>query len=640
MAEQFDWDKDAEDFDWDAEEDAPESDGAFAGADAAATAQRSMPDTAGGYAAGALGDMGAMLARGKPYSEEEARGAVAAAIQGPGLNWADEAAGLQAAQRAAMSAFPSIGKDGGIVPATRRGDRVDLGWAYRQGRDAFRGLEAGFREQHPAAALALTVGAGAALGSPFAGGQGLGRYAPAATEGFVAGMGAEDEEDAGSMLRSGAAGAPLSVAGQLVGEGVGGLVNLGRRAVTGLVQPSAAAQSLEAKGVKDLTIGQMAPDSFPAQMEEVGTSTAAMGPSIKGQRLAGKQDWQVAVLNEVRPPGMAPVQPGLPIADQMQALSDGFDAVYSQARGVPIIPQGIDAIVDAADNQGVIADRNARDKIRDFLANQITKLRPLGNGKVLSDDLISVRSDIRAAMRKTKDEESRELLRLAADDVTNLLDAQLPPPASNALRAADAAYAKFKALDDAVWRSGDQVEGFSPAQLSEAVRASNSGNHSAYNRGAGRASGVRDLSAAGRDTLEARTAVTGARALANFPGVGSLAYTMNLPGPKAALLGRTATQQRMSQAPWFQQLAGVGQPAGRVGAAYGREEARQSIAKAPEGDLLAYLAENNPESLGPYAATLQRAAADGNLPLVHWRLQQTDPNYRATLEEARKAQAQ
>lgn len=52
------------------------------------------------------------------------------------------------------------------------------------------------------------------------------------------------------------------------------------------------------------------------------------------------------------------------------------------------------------------------------------------------------------------------------------------------------------------------------------------------------------------------------------------------------------------------------------------------------------LATNTPEALGPYAQQLQQAVAEGNLPLVHYVLQQKDPQYRALLEQARTGVAQ
>lgn len=57
-------------------------------------------------------------------------------------------------------------------------------------------------------------------------------------------------------------------------------------------------------------------------------------------------------------------------------------------------------------------------------------------------------------------------------------------------------------------------------------------------------------------------------------------------------------------------------------------------------DLVRALAESDPEALGSYAQQLQQAAAVGNLPLVHYTLQQKDPQYRALLEQVRRGGTQ
>lgn len=61
----------------------------------------------------------------------------------------------------------------------------------------------------------------------------------------------------------------------------------------------------------------------------------------------------------------------------------------------------------------------------------------------------------------------------------------------------------------------------------------------------------------------------------------------------------------------------------------------KSRAELTSGELVEALASAEPETLGPYADQLQRASVDGNLPLVHYMLQQKDPQYRAMLEAAR-----
>jgi hypothetical protein len=87
--------------------------------------------------------------------------------------------------------------------------------------------------------------------------------------------------------------------------------------------------------------------------------------------------------------------------------------------------------------------------------------------------------------------------------------------------------------------------------------------------------------------------------------------------------------------------AAVGGVAGQATADWLAELARREPrTDTSQGDFIEGLARTNPEALGPYAAQLQRASAEGNLALAHWHLQQTDPQYRATIEALRKEQSQ
>jgi hypothetical protein len=83
---------------------------------------------------------------------------------------------------------------------------------------------------------------------------------------------------------------------------------------------------------------------------------------------------------------------------------------------------------------------------------------------------------------------------------------------------------------------------------------------------------------------------------------------------------------------------------GRLGAA--ASYAQRNAVEAPRrgdtstSDMVNELATGNTEALGPYAQQLQQAAADGNLPIVHYSLQQKDPKYRALLEQMRNGGTQ
>lgn len=63
----------------------------------------------------------------------------------------------------------------------------------------------------------------------------------------------------------------------------------------------------------------------------------------------------------------------------------------------------------------------------------------------------------------------------------------------------------------------------------------------------------------------------------------------------------------------------------------------QSPAQQSTSDFVGTAMRTNPELLGSYAPMVENAMAQGNLPILHYRLMQTDPAYREQLEQARKA---
>jgi len=582
-----------------------------------------VPQPAGDYAASLIPE------------EATARGAVASALQGPAVIWADEAAGLLQERDAALKFMV----DGG--------QRPNMEQAYRDGREAFRNTEGAFRNENPAAAFALTALSGAALGGPLTStSKGLARYLPSLAEGAIAGAGAADE--ARDIPEAAAVGAPLGVAGHALGEVAGDLIGAGVNAVAnsrpvqalarGLLTPSAAAQYLRSKHVGNLTVGQMAPESFLAQMEEAGTSSAGIGPAIKAQRDAGARSFQQAVLREATPPGMTePI--GDTLGEQVESIFGGFKPAYDVARGHPIPPNAVQAALSSIDDPSIYASDATRQQVADFIRDQMTAMRMRADGSVDSGDVMNLRSFLRQEVRNLPDDarQDRALFSAAIDSLTNALDSNLPPDAATALRAADQQYAKAKIVADAVGRGKDQVDGFTTKQFTNAV-ASNTPTRTYQQGGGGE---LRRLAQAGEKTIGAKIPITGARLLAAGPVpyvTGPMSYAANLPGPKAFLLGQTGVQQSLARA-----LPNAGQGAadalGRAGAAavFAQRNAVEARDRrdTSTSDVVQDLVTNEPEALGPYAQQLQQAAADGNLPIVHYALQQTDPQYRQILEQLR-----
>lgn len=370
-----------------------------------------------------------------------------------------------------------------------------------------------------------------------------------------------------------AAPAVIKAGGWALGKS-SGLVRSLKDAVTkGVVKPTEAAQVLREAGVKNLTIGQMNPNTALAQAEEVGASTGVLGPRIRAQREAAQGEWQDAVLREATAPEGS--IPGAGSANEKLASAyEGFKEAYGSLKGHRVEPelyvgkgkwQGLttdESLKGAAKTTGLfeLATKNrnirATDETRrgvlDFLREQLTML-PKGASKngMPAEALQELRSTIRQEIRKTlrgnpghEERAAAEMLERAEQGVTELLENQLPPDVVSKLRATDAKYGTHKTVSDAVGRAGDQPAGFTPSHLSAAVKAAE--DKGAYARGAG--GRLRELSSTGKEVLEAKIPETGVKALMSWGpmpswAVGPAAYVANMAGPKAFLLGETAFQK-------------------------------------------------------------------------------------------------
>jgi hypothetical protein len=471
-----------------------------------------------------------------------------------------------------------------------------------------------------AATLPVGTAAGKLLGT--AGGQLLGRTAPVArfltrplaqamTQGAAEGavLGGPDNRGVGALV--GAAG----------GAGAVGLGAAARRAYRGVAQPSAAARFLERQGVQDLTLGQMAPRSALGQLEEAATSIPFLGAGVRAQREAGEAAVQSAALRMARAPGSSLGAGQGSIAGRLSAIYDDFERAYDPIRNQavrPAIATGPGTAVPlrtalraAVQDPAALATAETVARVGRFLENEASILgkrtaqQATGTGGmpfgpavpasaaaawgraagaqrfIPADDLLKLRSNIRTAAREALQREDYPAARLlgnAENAVTRGLDSQLPEPLRQALRATDTQYAKFKIVSDAVRRSGDRPSGFTMTELGAAVRKST--EPGSYARGAG--GPLRRLAAAGRETLDQRVPLTGARmyltpaALATAPLTTTKAGKALLTGTtrpqRAAQLLETALRRSLGRE-GRRRARGVGQAiAGYAGARQAKEE--------------------------------------------------------------------
>lgn len=260
------------------------------------------------------------------------------------------------------------------------------------------------------------------------------------------------------------------------------------------------AQRLLDEGVS-LTPGQMNPKGWLNQAEEALQSAPVVGSAIKNARESAEDQWRRAVINR------GAVTP-IPGSGTQQELLDtaykSFDPLYSQGKGFQVATTGTlpQALGRAIMDPGVFADDAARNKVGSYVLNQLTKLGD--NPK--TDDLLKIRSEIRAKARATDVDAEKDLLQAAEKQLTQAINFALPPNARAAVGHADTLYGVHKITEDAVAKARDRPGGFTPTMLSQAIKSAT--DKGAFARGGGR---LRDLAQAGSQTFEVRSPPTGAR---------------------------------------------------------------------------------------------------------------------------------
>jgi hypothetical protein len=375
--------------------------------------------------------------------------------------------------------------------------------------------------QHDAARWGDVLGEAATMALPATGAtRALG------TAGRIGAAVAENPISRG-MLEGGLQGAVMANPGEraegaLMGGVVGGALPGAYGAYKGVmrgVNPTDSARALLAEGV-NLTPGQMNPRGMFGQLEQSWQNMPLIGPQIQSARDAAQSQWQRSIIDR----SMAP---GARLSGQsgdLNALTDeafqSYAPAYDAAKGFTVKPaiqlsQGPTvplkkAFAGAASDQGVRADNATRSGVNAWLQNALTQLPKTG---VKSEHLLQLRSDIRSQAREAvlaQDRPAAALLKNAEAAVTTSLDRQLPPDVMAQVRAADLQYSNYKTVEAAVRKGGDRPGGFTPSQLTTAIREST--DRGAFARGGGN---LRDLSSAGADVFETVVPPTGAR----IPGI-------------------------------------------------------------------------------------------------------------------------
>lgn len=343
---------------------------------------------------------------------------------------------------------------------------------------------------------------------------------------------------------AGASGATREMGGGKVAQTIAGLLGgmapgaakYGLERLIG--EPNAAGQTLLNKNV-DLTPGQQQAGGAYSQIEDASAHLPLIGSQFQKAKDQAQQQAKEAFILEAQAPG-AKVPATGDLHQTLENVGKTFEPAYDAVSGFPLVlSKGKPVIVNQGENvplstafkqavsdRGIDATQATRDQAASWLDNLLT--RPVRN----SEDLISMRSEIRSRINSlAKDTSSevlarREIYQKAADQVTKTLESQLPPDLMQNLRAVDAQYAKYKTAVDAMAKAGDRPGGFTWAEASQAAKSSAQGalGKDAYARGEGF---MRDIPSAAREAFATRPQ-TGASLTAQAAAYPSLLLTAPL----------------------------------------------------------------------------------------------------------------
>jgi hypothetical protein len=317
-----------------------------------------------------------------------------------------------------------------------------------------------------------------------------------------------------------------------------------RAAISG-IDMSPAARRLTKEGV-ELTPGQIAPNSTWAMVEESMMRIPLIGPKIASARERGWQQTQALIGQEAAPPGYAPPARA-DVRDTYNDLKDAYNTAYDQFKDYPLRPvlmrvQGGNVPLSQAMavSRQAAADPKSRRYVQSFIDNELGRIK---GQQLTSGDLLEIRSNIRTKLRDLSGNQNfpdaELLLRNAEKKATEILDSQLPPDVMAALREVDAKYGNFKVLEDAIVRSKDRPDAFTPAQFSMAVKES-AGSKGQYAGGGGR---MRNIAAESVDVFSPRTPMTGAQQPSQLVGYAAAFPTSLVYGDRGRKLGKVLAGQ-------------------------------------------------------------------------------------------------
>lgn len=533
----------------------------------------------------------------RPEWERTARGAMANALAGATFNWADELAGNLAQSQA-------------VTNAIIKGEKLpDPEKTYAKARNTVRELQQDFSDKNPKTALGLSVAGGMLTGGAVAtkGGSAAVRYTPNVAEGMLAGAGVVDEaEDMGTgAVLGGALGAATKYAGGVLSRRFGPYFErLGLKGAEGQVRAvSDAADQAEA--------------SVTARVDALRRASA------EEMRIARES---IAALER-------PLPEGKPVPEAVREL------MAERSRLARML----------AENPGIDPDG----KIAEFLKTPISAIQHYLPS--MARDVVDNSATERLAMPEA------ERLRVASKI---LATASLPEDQQRALSAAQRYMQAQQGASGEIEKGAQAIldaSAFKESVKSGLGRAATAGGISAAGAGMGYGIGamVDKDNPSAREVYPITGAVLGAAIGGALSGKGPAAWkaVASAATHPAVRLRFWGAVQRVADAdPAFRRIVGQlsgptmrspqvlsqtlqalsGAPGfGDFISAVGKEE-EKGLEGATDLEAVSALLDTAPETLGANALPLAKAKQEGRLKVAHYVLQQKDPQYRATLEAAKK----
>jgi hypothetical protein len=400
---------------------------------------------------------------------------------------------------------------------------------------------------------------------------------------------------AGSMALGGAFGAAQpTVKGESVGKNVaeGAAFGLGGalapRALARVVNPKAAERQAEALG--KLTPGQALGGAWK-KTEEKATSLPLAGPSIAKAQRESVESWNKGVLNKVLEPiGQKTDKFGhAGVEEASQKLSQAYENLLPKLKIQ--VDDTFDAEIKNLSQMTSSLRKDEQDQFEKILGPNGLGKMITQHGKMSGESMKSIDSELGRLSRgysKSPDFNQQQLgdaLREAQASLRSLVERSNPDHAKE-LKNINSGWARLVRVENAAGKTGAKEGVFTPAQLNQAVRATDESlRHKKFAHGKALFQDIAtqaektigntypDSGSAGRAALGALGYYAVNPKLA--VGEGAIAGVYGLPGVRHALSSaftkRPASARKMAEA--IKRKAGAGGKVGAVaGEAYLNEE--------------------------------------------------------------------